>query len=105
MVNWVLLTQILLCLYFLQILDFLVTDLYSWKRDKCTFSGKLSTRTDLVINFDSVKWITKINIDSYPNYNGKVEGGLSPETQNIDISKMYLHVVFKRHLSKLLDIM
>ena len=43
------------------------------------FSGNLSTGTDLVINFDLVKCITKININSYPIYNGKVEGGLSPE--------------------------
>ena len=43
------------------------------------FSSKLSTGTDLVINFDLVKSITKININSYPNYNGKVEGGLSIE--------------------------
>ena len=39
----------------------------------------LSTGTDLVINFDLVKCITKINISSYPIYNGNVEGGLSPE--------------------------
>ena len=43
------------------------------------FSGSLSTGTDLVINFDLVKCITKININSYSNYNGKVDGGLSPE--------------------------
>ena len=43
------------------------------------FTGHVSTGTDLVINFDLVKCITKININSYPNYNGKVEGGLSPE--------------------------
>ena len=43
------------------------------------FSGHLSTGTDLVINFDLVKCITKININSYPNYNGKVEGRLLPE--------------------------
>ena len=43
------------------------------------FSGNVSTRTDLVINFDLVKYITKININSYPIYNGKVEGRLSPE--------------------------
>ena len=43
------------------------------------FSGNLSTGADLVINFDLVKCITKIIISSYPNYNGKVEGGLSPE--------------------------
>ena len=42
-------------------------------------SGNLSTGTDLVINFDLVKFITKIDINSYPNYNGKVEGGLAPE--------------------------
>ena len=35
--------------------------------------------TDLIINFDLVKCITKININSYPIYNGKMEGGLSPE--------------------------
>ena len=39
------------------------------------FSGHLSNGTDLVINFDLVKCIKKININSYPNYNGKVEGG------------------------------
>ena len=43
------------------------------------FSGKLSTGTDLFINFDLVKCITKINLSSYPIYNGKLEGGLSPE--------------------------
>ena len=44
------------------------------------FSGNLSTGTDLVIDFDLVKCITKININSYSNYNGKVEGVLSLET-------------------------
>ena len=43
------------------------------------FSGNLSTGTDFVINFDLVKCVTKININSYPIYNGKVEGGLSLE--------------------------
>ena len=43
------------------------------------FSGNVSTGTDLVINFGLVKYITKININSYPNYNRKVEGGFSPE--------------------------
>ena len=43
------------------------------------FSGHLSTGTDLVINFNLVKCTTKININSYPIYNGNVEGGLSPE--------------------------
>ena len=79
MLNWVLLMQILLCLYFLQILDFLVTDILLEEGIMHFFSGNLSTGTDLVINFDLVKCITKININSYPNYNGKVERGLSPE--------------------------
>ena len=79
MLNWVLLMQILLCLYFLQILDFLVTDIFLEEGITQFFSGNLSTGTDLAINFDLVKCITKININSYPNYNGKVEGGLSPE--------------------------
>ena len=65
--------------------------------EKCIFSGNLSAETDLVINCDLVKCITKIYINSYPIYNGKMEGGLSPERQNIDISKMYFHGVFKRH--------
>ena len=43
------------------------------------FSGHLSTATDLVINFHLVKCIAKINVNSYPNYNGKVEGRLSSE--------------------------
>ena len=43
------------------------------------FSGNLSTGTDLVINFELVKCITKININGYPKYNGKVEGGFSSE--------------------------
>ena len=43
------------------------------------FSGHLSTGTDLIISFDLVKCVVKININSYPNYNGKVEGGRSPE--------------------------
>ena len=47
------------------------------------FSGNLSTKTGLVINFDLVKCTTKININSYPISNGNVEGGLSPEIKNI----------------------
>ena len=43
------------------------------------FSGNLSTGTDFVISFDLGKCITKININSCPNYKGKVEGGLSPD--------------------------
>ena len=71
MVNWVLLLQILLCLYFLQILDFLVIDRCIPRRgNNAFFSGNLSTGTDLVINFDLVKCIAKININSYLNYNG-----------------------------------
>ena len=69
------------------------------------FSGNLSAGTDLVINFDWVKYITKININSYPIYDKKVEGRLSPERWNIGISKMYFHGVFKRHWSKLLNVM
>ena len=43
------------------------------------FPGNLSTGTGLLINFDLVKCITKISINSYPNYNGEVKEGLSPE--------------------------
>ena len=43
------------------------------------FSGNLNTGTNLIINFDLVKCITKININSYPICDGKVEGGLSPD--------------------------
>ena len=80
MVNWVLLMQILLCLYFLQIPYFLVTVVTFLARrgNKALFSGNLSTGPDLVINFDFT-CITKININSYPYYNGKLEGELSPE--------------------------
>ena len=57
-----------------------LTDSYIPRRwNNAFFSGNLSTGTDLVINFDLVKCITKINISSYPIYNGNVEGGLSPE--------------------------
>ena len=57
-----------------------LTDSYIPRRwNNAFFSGNLSTGTDLVINFDLVKCITKININRYQNYNGKVEGGLSPE--------------------------
>ena len=43
------------------------------------FYGHVTTGTDLVINFDLVKCVTKTSTNSYPNYNGKVEGGLSLE--------------------------
>ena len=57
-----------------------LTDSYISRRwNNAFFSDNLSTGTDLVINFDLVKYITKTNINSYPNYNGKKEGGLSPE--------------------------
>ena len=57
-----------------------LTDSYIPRRwNNAFFSGNLSTGIDLVINFGFVKCITKININSYPIYNGKVEGGLSPE--------------------------
>ena len=57
-----------------------LTDSYIPRRwNNAFFSGNLSTGTDLVINFDLVKCITKININRYQNYNGKLEGGLSPE--------------------------
>ena len=48
-----------------------------WKN--AFFYGNLSAGTDLAINFYLVKCIRKFNINSYPNYNGKMEGGLSPE--------------------------
>ena len=79
MVNWVLLMQIFLCLYLLKILDLLVTDLFLEEGIMHFFSGNLSTGTDLVINFHLVKRITKINVNSYRNYNRKVKGELSPE--------------------------
>ena len=57
-----------------------LTDSYIPRRwNSAFFSGNLSTGTGLVINFDFVKCTTKININSYPIYNGNVEGGLSPE--------------------------
>ena len=57
MVNCLLLMQILLCIYFLQILDFLVT--YIPRTENNTFFN-LSTGTDLAINFDLVECITYI---------------------------------------------
>ena len=57
-----------------------LTDSYIPRRwNNAFFSGNLSTGTGLVINFDLVKCATKININSYPIYNGNVAGGLSPE--------------------------
>ena len=61
-------------------------DIYSWflsnkhipRRDNMFFSDNLSTGTDLAFNFDKVECITQ-NKYSYQNYNGKVEGGLSPK--------------------------
>ena len=56
-----------------------LTDNYIPRRWNNIFSGNLSTGTGLVINSDLVKCTAKININSYPIYNGNVEGGLSPE--------------------------
>ena len=57
-----------------------LTDTYiPRKRNNAFCSGSVSTGTDLAINFDLVKCITKININRYQNYNGKVDGGISPE--------------------------
>ena len=57
-----------------------LTDSYIPRKwNNAFFSGNVSTGTDLAINFDLVKCITKININRYQNYNGKVEGELSPE--------------------------
>ena len=57
-----------------------LTDSYIPRRwNDAFFSGNLSTGTGLVITFDLVKCTTKININSYPIYNGNVEGVLSPE--------------------------
>ena len=57
-----------------------LTDSYIPRRwNNAFFSGNLSTGTGLVINSDLVKCTTKTNINSYPIYNGNVEGGLSPE--------------------------
>ena len=66
--------------YMLFIVHWFFSNRYIPRRENnALFSGNLSTGTDLVINFDLVKCITKINITSYQNYNEKVEGGLSPE--------------------------
>ena len=57
-----------------------LADSYNPRRwNNAFFPGNISTRTGLIINFDLVKCTTKININSYPIYNGNVEGGLSPE--------------------------
>ena len=58
-------------------LDFLVANIFL-EEGIYFFFGNLSTGTDLAINFDLVKCVTK-NKYSYLNYNGKLEGGLSPE--------------------------
>ena len=56
-----------------------LTDSYIPRKwNNAFFSGNVSTGTDLAINFDLVKCVTK-NKYSYLNYNGKLEGGLSPE--------------------------
>ena len=63
--------QILVCQYFLQILDFLVTGIFLEDRI-IYFSGNLSTGTDLAINFDFLKCITKNKYRQLSNCNGKV---------------------------------
>ena len=56
-----------------------LTDSYIPRKwNNAFFSGNVSTGTDLAINFDLVKCVTK-NKYSYLNYNGKLEGGLSTE--------------------------
>ena len=51
--HWVVGSADVVCLYFLQIL------LISLEKGQYIFSGNLSTRTNLAINFDLVKCITK----------------------------------------------
>ena len=93
MVSWVLLMQIVLSLYFLQILDFLVTDIFLQEGTMHFFSVNLSSGSHLVINLDLVKCITKININSYPNHNGEVVGGLSPESQSKEVPNLVFKIV------------
>ena len=61
-------------------LDFFVTDIFLEEGIMHFFSGNLSTGIDLVISFALAKCIIKINVNNYPNANGKIEGGLSPES-------------------------
>ena len=58
MVNCVLLMEILLRLYFLQVLDFLVRGIFL-EEGIIHFFGNLSTETDLAKSFDLVKCIAK----------------------------------------------
>ena len=47
--------------------------------------------TDHAINFDLVKCVTKeINIRSYLNYNGKVEGWLSPKSYRNPVKYIFM---------------
>ena len=56
-----------------------LTDNYIPRRwNNAFFPGNLSTGNGIAINSDLVKCTTKINKNSYPIYNGNVEGGLSP---------------------------
>ena len=73
-----------------------LTDSYIPRRwNNAFFSGNLSTGTGLVINFDLVKYATKININSYP-INGNVAGGLSPEyRQKQDVLPWYIQETLK----------
>ena len=57
------------------------------------FSGNISTGTDLSINFDLVKCITKININRQQNYR---KGGGRTFTRKVKYRhKMYFYGVFK----------
>ena len=80
MFNWVLLMQILLWLFSADtwFVSRLTDSYIPRKWNNAFFSGNVSTGTDLAINFDLLKCITK-NKYSYLNYNGKVDGGLSPK--------------------------
>ena len=73
-----------------------LTDSYIPRRwNNAFFSGNLSTGTGLVINFDLVKYATKININSYP-INGNVAGGLSPEYRHKqDVLPWYIQETLK----------
>ena len=62
------------------------------------FSCNLSTGTDLVTNFDLVKCIAKTNINSYPNYNRKVERGLFTRKVKYRHQQDILSMVYSRDI-------
>ena len=101
MFNWVLLMQILLCLFSADtwFVSSLTDNYIPRKWNNTFFSGNVSTGTDLAINFDLVKCITKINI---PQILWKCAGWTL--TKNVKyISKMYFRGVFKGHWSFLMS--